>query len=565
MDHGQFDKGAMKVKSDLKSLSSVASDSLNSIGNLFGVNLGKVQQLGEAMSGLSIKMKEAGSAGTQAFGSVLQAISKIGPGIAAIGIGAAVTAFKALNSEATAFKNTIEGANIELQTQAYLETYRQAMHDVNSETGKAVAEFESGFKKWWGRLKQNASSFVVNLVTDDSESDALKAAHPMVALSRSVDSAMAKTKESIESAKKAASEAEPIAKRIYEIQRAQSDNMVKIAELDAEISAQRAIANDASYSQAEQMAAIAKAMDLIHQKYAIQIPLATELADKMDEMNSLAASSPEQIDAANQQRVKANALVRSENDEIRALLRRQNSLNAAISKEAAERMKALEAIRLSRETLAQFGSGAQLPDITGQATQATQNGPVGLEEWKERMTEAANAYAAECERIQKLNDQLQQSFKTAIADGVGSSIEALTDMLFGLEEVNGGAILQALLTPIADAAMKAGELILAQGIAIQAFNESLKSLNGYAAIAAGTALIATAALVKSGLKALANSGSASYSAASGVASSRYSSSAYQPDWSMQQSVVTVTGTLTGKGSDLVAVVQSENSRTRRTT
>ena len=232
MDHGQFDKGASQVKNNLRSLESVASDNLSKIGDLFGVNLGKVQQLGEALSGLGTKLTQSGSAGTQALGKIAQGAAAAGTAIAAIGIGAAVTAFRALNDEATAFKNTVEGANIALQTQAYLDTYRQAMHDLNSETGKAVAEFESRTQKWWGRLKQNASSFVVNLVTPGENSDAVKSLAPTAALVNSIGTAWKATREQASKAGEAAAAAEPIARRIFEIQRQQSDNLCTIAELD---------------------------------------------------------------------------------------------------------------------------------------------------------------------------------------------------------------------------------------------------------------------------------------------------------------------------------------------
>lgn len=561
MDHGQFDKGAMKVKNELRALQSVSSNALNKIADMFGVNLGKVQQLGEALSGLGTKLTQSGAAGTQALGKIAQGAAAAGTAIAAIGIGAAVTAFRALNDEATAFKNTVEGANIALQTQAYLDTYRQAMHDMNSETGKAVAEFESRTQKWWGRLKQNASSFVVNLVTPGENSDAVKSLAPTAALVNSIGTAWKATREQASKAGEAAAAAEPIANRIFEIQRQQSDNLVTIAELESKIAKQREIANDSSYSAAQRLAAISKAQDLIHQKYALQIPLEQELASLMMQMDDLAGSSAAEVDAVNQQRAKAVNLAAQESNEIRALLQRQKSLNGEVAKEAAERLKAMDAIAKSRQLMTESAISAG-PGIHGSA-QTDTSGLSGMDAWIAKQQAAGEAYAAEVQRIDALNKQMNDSFNAAIGTGVVDSIETMTDAIFGIEDINPGSIFAALLTPIAESAMKAGELILAQGVAVEAFNKSLSSLQGAPAIAAGLALIATASMIKSGLKALAGGGG--YSASASVASSSYSSpsASGSSDWQMQKMVFDVN--LKAKGTDLVAVLNEETMRSNRRT
>lgn len=561
MDHGQFDKGAMKVKNELRSLQSVSSKALNKIADMFGVNLGKITELGEAMGGLGTKLSQSGAVGTQALGKIAQGAAAAGTAIAAIGIGAAVTAFRALNDEATAFKNTVEGANIALQTQAYLDTYRQAMHDMNSETGKAVAEFESRTQKWWGRLKQNASSFVVNLVTPGENSDAVKSLAPTAALVNSIGTAWKATREQASKAGEAAAAAEPIARRIFEIQRQQSDNLVTIAELEKQIAEQREIASDSSFSAAQQLAAITKAQDLIHQKYALQIPLEQELARLMQEMDDLAGSSAAEVDAVNQQRAKAVNLAAQESNEIRSLLRRQTSLNSEVAKEAAERLKAMEAIAKSRQLMTDSAISSG-PGIQGSA-QTDMSGISGMDAWIAKQQAAGEAYAAEVQRIDALNKQMNDSFNAAIGTGVVDSIETMTDAIFGIEDINPGSIFAALLTPIAESAMKAGELILAQGVAVEAFNKSLSSLQGAPAIAAGLALIATASMIKSGLKALAGGGG--YSASASVATSSYSSpsASGSSDWQVQKMVFDVN--LKAKGTDLVAVLNEETMRSNRRT
>ena len=57
-----------------------------------------------------------------------------------IGIGAAIAGFKELQKEADAFKNTVAGANMEMATAAYIDTYKQILRDFNGDVGKSIAE-----------------------------------------------------------------------------------------------------------------------------------------------------------------------------------------------------------------------------------------------------------------------------------------------------------------------------------------------------------------------------------------------------------------------------------------
>lgn len=103
---------------------------------------------------------------------------------------------------------------------------------------------------------------------------------------------------------------------------------------------------------------------------------------------------------------------------------------------------------------------------------------------------------------------LGEEFHSAIIDGYVDGIQELMDQLAGLSDANPGAIFQALLTPLADMAVKEGKILVASGLGIEAIKTALESLNGVAAIAAGSALIMIGSAAKSGLAALAQGGSA---------------------------------------------------------
>ena len=94
--------------------------------------------------------------------------------------------------------------------------------------------------------------------------------------------------------------------------------------------------SDATATLAQRQAAAAAAEALINEKYRIRIPLETQIADLMEEANGLAASTPAQIDAANQQRILANQLAAQQNQELRTINRTSASIANAAAKEAAE-------------------------------------------------------------------------------------------------------------------------------------------------------------------------------------------------------------------------------------
>ena len=116
------------------------------------------------------------------------------------------------------------------------------------------------------------------------------------------------------------------------------------------------------------------------------------------------------------------------------------------------------------------------------------------------------------ERQAAINEEakrLADEFTDAVVNGYVDGIQTLTDQLFGLEDINPGAILQGLLSPLADMAINEGKILMASGIGIEAIKKALQSLNGFAAVAAGAALVALGSAVKSGLGAIAQAGASS--------------------------------------------------------
>ena len=179
----------------------------------------------------------------------------------------------------------------------------------------------------------------------------------------------------------------------------------------------------------------------------------------------------------------------------------------------------------------------------------------GVEAWKARNAKAVEQQAVNLEAINMMNQ--------AITSGITSSLGELANAIAGVEGANVGSVVKALLSPLADAAIAAGLLIMTTGEGIQALKASLIDFFGGSAIAAGAALMAVGVAAKAGLASIGRSGGrgsgaygnnsmTSYSGGYGVNTSNYA-----------QATNSYTLTTTLKGQDLLLAIERTQTNKRR--
>lgn len=175
------------------------------------------------------------------------------------------------------------------------------------------------------------------------------------------------------------------------------------------------------------------------------------------------------------------------------------------------------------------------------------------------MTEWDEFYQKYSEDLRRMQDLLAD-FRDAAIGGFSDAVQELADQFAGLSEINPGKVVQALLTPLADMAIKEGEILIAEGVGVEACKKALESLNGYAAIAAGATLIAIGAAAKSGLAALAKAGGGS-TATTSYGGGMSSTSGAQTQTIQTEMTVYVTGRLSG--SDILLSGQKTQNNWNR--
>ena len=548
MDNSDLKKKSQESKAALRDFEKTGTDAVSKLGEAFGVNTGKIGQMMSSLRGLGEKMTESGNAGTAAFGKLLTGVNGLTAGLAGIGIAGVVAGFKLLNEEATAFKNTMEGASIDVMTTAYIETYRQALHDFNAETGRTVAEAQASLLKGWSVFIAQLKNEVLNMDLKTAIAGPLGAA----LLGGNQGNAAA-----YEDANAKATEAERIAKRIFDIQRRISDSAVEWARMERDIAEYKRIAYDKTADTATQQDALAKATELIRERYVEEARLRKQLADLQSQYNGLVSSSIADIDKANQLRIQEERVVVSMNNALRELSERQATITANVQKEAEARRQAAAFIQ-QKEAYAADTAEARA-DLSAFSESLTSQAVM-----KFPKLEVPVMPVLDTKSIVDLSQQLESLLTGSIENlsaGIGNLIG---DLATGGDAW--GNFADMAISSFGDMAIAIGKMAVSTGVATLGIKAALESLNPYVAIAAGAALIALGSAVKAGLS---NVAAGNYSASTNVASATGNygagSSPINTAFENREMTIKVTGTLKAEGSQLVTVIENERTRLAHTT
>lgn len=546
MDNSDLKKKSKESKDALRDFAKVGEDAVSSLGSAFGINTGKIDQMMSAVRGLGENLSKSGNTGTAALGNLLKSVNGLSAGIAGIGIGAIVAGFKALKDEAENFKNTVAGANIELQTTAYIDTYKQVIHDYNSEIGESFANLESKWKKFWGTMGSNIKAAI-------STGAIFAGAMPTEQGMQAIESYNKLTADATANAEKASQLKGEILNLEYEL----AKESVKWEETDARIAELRRKAADATLDTVERQKALALAQQLTVERYDAEAKIRKDIADKTVQYNSLANSSKEAEIAGLKLQNQVAKVIKEKADKVREMLGTQT----ALTKQAEAEAKAIKDAADAREAMAKARADLKAWDgsVSGNLTLPTQavsqqDAPgiavpitpvVDEEEW---------TVTAE-----QLNSLLSGTIDS-ISQSLGGLVGDLINGENAWENFGHGA-----LSAVGDLAVSFGRICLGVGLASEAIKDSL-ALNPGAALVAGVALIALGTAVKTSLS---NLSSGNYSAAGSVATSTGSyggsSSSIGTSFDTQDITVNVKGSLRADGNQLLAVIENENTRKNRTT
>ena len=569
-DASGLKKGLDDSKAAVRDFQRAGSNALGALDNALGGAISKAKSIGSAMRGAAIEMGKLGNAGKAAGSLMSGAMATVTTAIAGLGIGAAIASFKVLSAEAENFKTTVRGANIELATAAYVSTYKQVLHDANVSLGEGAAKAESAWKKFIGTLGAQIKQTFISGAAFAGELTPTQSAEVVGGLL-----------DTTQKAADAAAQAEQHTNNIYNAQRELAKLQVVIANNDSKIADLRYKANLETYTAAERASFLAEAQQLINDKYDQQIELQKVIVANQQALSDLATDDLAAEDALINAKVALAQMDRSRNNELRELTEKQRTLNKLVTAERDER----ERVAALRSLMAANPLPAIATSPVLQPLGPVQSGGVSVG--------LAVHPQVEPTEMQTFISSLKSGIVTGVDGttvtvGIAADTSDLVDVSGALQsqltelgavtgDIIGGLIgdlatggdawsnfANGAVSAFADLAISVGKMAIQTGAATLGIKAALESLNPYAAIAAGAALVALGSALKTGMS---NAASGSYSASANVASaSSYSSgSSLSSDMYGREMTVKVTGRLEASGSTLAAVLDNEAQRHNRTT
>lgn len=487
----------------------------------------------------------------------------------------------------------MQGAAVAAQDEAWKNTYKQYVSDQVGIGEKAVDSI-NGWSKFWTKLGAAWTLALKNGFAGEQYYGEM--AEEASRIGEGADDA----------AKKAAA----YAKVIFDTIEGIKDKQIEWKNSLSEVAALMLTASDKSKTVQERQEAVAKAIALQKQVSGDQIAMQKTLADNIKAQNDLASSSVEDMDRQRSAYAAVEDLSRDLNQRLREMTSLQNEIaNSAAATEQKWRDGVNKAINIGMTELAKFNAemdkalemrdkmamdniAAPLKSMSASLTGRADNGKglmgginldeealKGLKQLTQfdtsavdgllskidpsKLSESFEGYYNFLDEMIKATDDANKALNDAIVGGISDSFQYLANCVAGLDEISGAGMMNALLSPLAEAAIKMGEIMVSAGLASEAFKSMLT--NPYMAIAAGAALIAVGAAAKAGLQAAVNSATGTSYVASTVASSGYSNNSSNDRSWEREMTLHVTGTLQADGSKLVAVLNNEANRKRYTT
>lgn len=592
-DASGFKKEMAAAKKSTEEFSKAADEMSDSLEDALGIPISSVTKIGDKLKAAGVLMKSFATDGEKSFQTVALGAKMVSTAVAGIGLAGLLAAFKSINAEAERFRGTMQGAAVVAQDKAWKNTYKQYVSDQVGIGEKAVDSI-SGWTKFWTKLGAAWTLALKNGFAGEQYYGQM--AEEASRIGKGADDA----------AKKAAA----YAKVIFDTIEGIKDKQIEWKNSLSEVAALMLTASDKSKTVQERQEAVAKAISLQKQVSGEQIDMQKKLADNIKAQNDLASSSVEDMD----RQMSAYAAVEDLSRDLNQRLREMTSLQNEIANGAAATAKAWadnvnKAIEVGTTEIAKFNAEmekavemrdkmasdnrfAPLKALPGSLTGKADNGKglmgginmdesalKGLKQFTQfdtsavdgllskidpsKLSESLKGYYNFLDEMVKATDDANKALNEAIVGGISDSFQYLANCVAGLDEMSGAGMMNALLSPLAEAAIKMGEIMVSAGLASEAFKSMLT--NPYTAIAAGAALIAVGAAAKAGLQAAVNSATGTSYVASSVASSGYSdNNSSDRSWEREMTLH-VTGTLQADGSKLVAVLNNEANRKRYTT
>jgi len=496
VDSSDFKKGLKDGEKAVSEFKSAAGEKFEELASMFGINMRAVND-SFATAQKSLNSVAQGFVGAASGGNKFTiALKAVRVAIMSTGFGAIVVA---LGSIISYFTKAGEGADRFAKILSQVKSVVNNVIERLAILGKGLWEIMTGkFKEGWETMK-SAFQGIGQEITEDWKAAGI----------------LADREDALED-------------REIELINSLEERKAKAAEL-------RMMAKEEIEDNKKKLSLINEAEALIKSVYADEIALERERLAIMKEKLALQTKDPtnEQRREVAEQEAKINALLRSQADELRALIREKTAALKIVKEEVElQRLKA-ENAKIATQSI----NDIKIPDLAP-ALNAT-------------LVQINAAQIKIKETFVDITESINGAFEQ-MAGGLGEFLGALATGDAGIND-----FAQLVIGSFADLAVTIGKLTIKSALAVAGIEKALKIPGAWpVALAAGAALVALGTAVKGAFSNLASGGA---SAASSVSSSSYT---YDTRMSATPARVelTLNGTLKAQGKDLVMVISEENVR-----
>lgn len=350
-----------------------------------------------------------------------------------------------------------------------------------------------------------------------------------------------------------------LTERIQALERRNIDWVVEQAQLQQQIEQQREIAADKVNRTAEQrLAANQKAIALTTELYARQTAIEAERLAIIQEENALSESMNKDLMAESEAKVKLLNVEKDRASKTKELVSQQAEITnqVKLERKERERIAALAARKEVELTIPEVSDEAIKKKIPNSVLAVDLK--LNDDDFKKNRQKAFDSLKKEIKIFEVDTNAIVTNLVSGVAQSMG---EMLAGLISGDAKI--GDLIGSIAGLIGQAMQQIGAALVAYGVAMDAFKKAFK--NPWAAIAAGVALqVAGSALTSLIQNSMSSAASATTVGANGGLISGGSTLTIGQTRSLNNSQsqinVNVSGTLKGKGNELVAVIESENKR-----
>lgn len=548
-DTSQLKKGSKEAADAIKSFENESSGALEALAGAFGVNIEQVQKLTNAGKGAGMVLSTAFKGANEKSAALLGTIGGIAGGLAALSVGAAVVTWKELNEQADYFYARMEGAAMGAGLQAYLDTMRDVITELNDPKG--AAETTSQLKKEWSAVTSFFSSLWKQSIKDvnDRNSSVLK---QIMNIGTAFDQ--------VREAQGKALSAEEYGSQLREYQIQLSElQATRIGDLKQEYEQERLMARERNRSIEERKQHQLNAQNLLKQMIQEELAIRNKIIESTEGLYSLTGTTVEDQMALNQYKRETKNLEASLASQMRELLEYMTTLNNEQKTYNANLAKSVE-------LAAQLSVATQLDDVDLLEPINTDALTTEMESFYQSLADSMGnvefnldpldvAAARAVDAAKGVAMQINESFKGFINNGIAGFADLIGRSMAGTDNFADG-----LFAMFGDLLTQLGQVAVAAGVGMLQIKKAFESLNPWVAIAAGAALIALGSAISNSVSSL---GSQIGTSGGGVA---YGSGNSAGSWNMNAAPrtegVEVTGRFEIKGDDLVAVIGRNQKRGR---